>query len=463
MNTLEQLFLEYKAVRKEEAVVSRKETTFCKMIDFCIHEGKEADALWLCDDAIVQYPFVADFYFTKAALQIKNSLFDEGFVTLKKGAQLSPTSLKYFLIHADLYLTKNDFQAALNVLKAAEQVLGQYDLVEIYLSKSRIYRQLNRLESEFSTLKKALLIDAGNLEAHQRLFWVIERLGFYEESIELNRHLTGVNPYCAWAWYNLATALVAMEETEFYAEAIEAYEYAFSIEQNFMRAYSECADLYFDMKKYAAALHYFERALAAHVNDEGLMTRIAECHLHLGNLEAAETCFLKALELNADNEETLFGLGNCRFQQQKYEEAWSDYRKAAQLNPDDPRYTHALAVVYAKQTLYKEAFIYFRKTVDLEPETLQYWFDFIDFLIKNGNADRADATLKESELYHPADPKVDLYFLILMLEKGQRSRALYHLHDLLGSEPQLKNWIFTARPDWANEADILKVLCNSSQ
>ena len=202
------------------------------------------------------------------------------------------------------------YEAALQLLeelKRCKQIsASQFDA--ILLCEAEVAGKAEHYERAVLALESILSGQPGHVAALQLMYSLTEQSRDFDTSLALHLHLTQKDPFSYMAWFNLGHAFYAKFE---YEKAIEAFEYSFLIQPDFVLAYLDCAEVCMQVKRYRQALICYRDVLVYVSPNASLMQSIAECYQGLDKLEEAKKFYFRSLTYHARNEEVFFKIGQC--------------------------------------------------------------------------------------------------------------------------------------------------------
>jgi len=449
------LISEYEAMSQEGTVGFYEETVFLRIIEHYENGHDIENALSAIDHALSQHPFSYSLLIRKAHLLMDKDCFHSALETLEKAEAYSPTSIEIKLAKVEVLVELNYVEDAFEIIyELKSRAIGR-EKSEIYIQESRIYEQLNNYDKMFDTLRKALQITPENHEALERIIWATELSGRYLESIELHRKIIDIAPYCGIAWFNLGLAYSCQDDHE---SAIDAFEYAFIVNEKCEFAYRECAESCIKLGRFEKALECYEEALEKKIKpDSDLFLKIGYCYEQLNNLPLAKSFFEKSLKLDPQNGDAYYRMGECYSAEERWNRAVTAYQKAIALNDRKEEYLSGLAEAYyqtGKEVLAQE---YFRKAADTAPEYSKYWIQYASFLVDTDRVEDALNLLEEAYLYTNG---TELMYcrIVCLFEIGKRAEALYLLGQALMDNYDMHDSLFLLQPTLQNDRDIINMI-----
>jgi len=398
-HTLIDLVTEYEVMSKKGTVIFYEESVFYSFIDYYQSEQDYDSALATVKDALQQHNFSALLHYKKAQLLsilCHDSCLEQALEAIVQAENLSPTNMPIQLLKAQLLARQQNFSEAFAIIdQLKDNSLEELEeLAEVYYYEGLLFEQLGNYESMYYRWSEGLLLNPNHTEIWQRIWMSIERSQKFEECAQLFRAIVDEEPYCHLAWFYLGHSLSYQNR---YEEAVDAYEYAFVIDNKFEEAYKECAANCLIMNDYAKALDFYQEALL-HVEPDGeLLYNIGRCYQYQGIVDIALNFYEEAIEFDEYNDEIYFHIGTCSIEQGKLDTAIEYFKKAIDLDNRQEHYYSALALTYYKLGELEKAFNCFNTATELAPEDPTLWVDFATFLLNIDYTEEALHILVKSD------------------------------------------------------------------
>lgn len=448
------LVAEYEALAGQGVTVFMEEKAYLQLIDYYEAEEMLDRALEVIDHALIHYPFSAEFLLRKSALLLHAHQDEAALACLDKAEALAPNQNEVLLLRAEILIYQERQELARSTLEALKSTADRFTMSDIFFLEALLHESEENYELMFYALKAALRENAGHQDALERLWLCVELSKKYEESVVLHESILEEDPYSYRAWYNLGHAKAYLGH---YEEAIEAYEFAFVINEKYEFAYRDCAELCFELRAYRKALKcYLE--LLEHVEQDGdMLQNIGECYQHLGQQEKALRYFREALRLDPMNDEAFFHIGQSYASREEWIEALKAYKKAIRIDHAREEYHGAIADVYFRLSEWEKADQHYQHAISITMEESQYWIEYGQFLLAIGEEDRALEALEEAEEY-AASPELSYCHIACLFAMGRRREACFRLTEALAEDFDDHEWLFRFRPELRSDADVINIL-----
>ena len=451
---VKQVLSRYEAMSQKGTVSFTEETVFLQMIDFCDAEGKYRIALRLVADAITQHPYSVDLYLRKAHLLLNQHKIAESLVTIEQAETFAPKNINVGLLHAELLSLNGKHLKALDVLAELKDSASIEESSEIYLVEAELYEDLCKYDKMFDALRLCLRLNCSNNEAYEKMIWATEYSQRFEESVVFHNRLLDRHAYNWRAWLNLGFAYEALERFE---EAIEAFEFAFAIDEKCRAAYMEAGELHIQLGDYARAQYVFESAIFNTNEDALLLQKLGFCSEKTGNLHTALQFYQRSLELDPHDAQSYFRLGECFSALGKRQKAIDVYLRALAIDGRKEEYHAAIAEVYWQTEQFGKALSSFRKAAFTAPEDLKYWLRYAGFLFSVGQEKKALSVLQDAQNY-VFGAEIEYCQIACLISLGRRGEALYRLSEALVEDFDKHTTLLSWQPDLAESADFQSMI-----
>ena len=453
-HTLKYLVSEYETMSQKGEVGFFEKKAFWELIDHYEIKNQLDKAIEVIEHALVQYSYSTEFYIRKAQLLIEKKCAYQAIACLEHAQILSPSELEIFLFKAEALCSLGDYEEAFELLQALKGKLNKEELSEVLMLEAHIYENLEDFDEMFFALKKALIANPKNSVALEKIWLSVELSAKYEESVKLHNYLIDEDPYSYIAWYNLGHAYTCLEQFE---DAIEAFEYAYIINEQFEFAYRDCGEVCLQSKQYKRALKCYNEALEFFSPDSDFLLNIGQCHEFMDEIATAKTYYTKSIQLNSANDLAHYRMGECFVKEQQWDKAMKAYKKALSIENKREEYIAALAEVYYQVEEEEKAAILFKKAADTAPETTKYWIQYASFLMDIGAYKEALIVLEEAEIYAIG---VELLYCRTACQflLGHRKEALFLLQTALMENYNMHESLFDLVPEVEGDPDVIHLI-----
>jgi tetratricopeptide (TPR) repeat protein len=449
------LITEYEEMSQKGMVCFYEESVFMQLIDFYERTQDWHKALNVTNDAITRHAMSANLQLRKAQLLMSQHCLDEAYAALELAQKCAPLNLTIRFVKVDILSLKGKHESALTLLHHMKKNCDNETLADVFVYEAGIFESLRQYRRMFKALCEALTLVPTHEEAAQSMVAAVSHLGNYKDSIAFNEYLLDRDPYLKWAWYHLGFALAEVNRV---SDAIEAYEFACALDENFEQAYQDCARLLLDGKQYAAALNYYLHLLSRTTDDIAhTLLQIGICYTHLGDHRKGYAFYLEALEMDPNCWETHFRIGAFHASLGCWKEAIKWYRKAMYREDEREEIYAAMGEAYFQLKKYQKGKEYFAKATEIAPECLEYWLEPAAFLMDSGRTAAAMEILEEAELNIPLTA-IQYAKIACLYASGRRAEASYLLGDLLAIDFEPHTTLFRMSPILELDMNIQKII-----
>lgn len=448
------LISRYEDMLERGQVVMPDEESYHRLIDYYEQQCLLERALEVIEYALLQYERVTDFYLRKAELLLEGEQAVQAMAVLNRMEQVVPVNLQAVLLRAECLAAMDLHEEGIDLLEQMKAGATPDSLSDIYVCEALIYESLKEHDRTFYLLKAALEENPANSEALSRMWFCVENARKHQESVLLHDKILDADPYNALAWYNLGAAHHYLCN---YEKAIEAYEYAYLIKDDFEFAYRDCAEVCLYVQNYNKALQCYQEVFEKCEPDADLLLHIGICYYKLGNPVVAKSFFQKATDFDCYCADAHFYLGECHAVQAEWHKAISAYLKAIRIDDRNEEYYARLSEAYSRTGNYKKAELYLRQAADTGPEDPRHWVRLIAFLMKRGKTDEALDVLDEAEDY-TYSPELLYCRSACLFDMGLKKDALLVLEEALNEDFEAHNELFRLVPVLENDTEVRAVI-----
>jgi tetratricopeptide (TPR) repeat protein len=438
---LYELIAEYEQSSRQGEALFLAEENFLQLLDYYEDEEQLEKAIEVSDRAILQHNYSIDFYLRKAYLLLRTDRAPQALDVLDEAASYAPGELEIALLRAEALAQQREYEEALEQLKPFRQLDDPQELSDLYLVEAVVYEHREDYRRMFEALKKSLHYNPRNEDALDRIWMCADYCQRQEESATLHQAIIDEDPYSYLAWHNLGHALEHLQRPE---EALEAYEYAFLIKDDYVEAKLDFADLCYEQEQYARALDAYQEALEDMPGDAQISLCAGLCYQQLERYEEAQLAYRTAIKTMPDYEDAYYHLGESLGTQGKWAEAAHYFKHAITLYPEEASFHCAAAEAAFQLNDWKEAEAGYQRATALAAEESAYWLDYAWFLLATHRPAEA-ATLLNQATETLMDAELAYAHAACLMVAGRQKEGYQALGDALGlyyaEHPYLFEWL----------------------
>ncbi|MDR2979219.1 MAG: tetratricopeptide repeat protein [Bacteroidales bacterium] len=257
------------------------------------------------DHAIATFPQLPIFYILKAKKYRMEIEFEKAEAELKWVEQRFPPSSELYKERYVLNSILNDNPKNYLLLLKAEKMDPIDPETQFLLSFE--YLKQDELQKATRCISLAIREEEEYAEKLFHFSYYFESHGKYVDAHLFYTNLTEVFPLLKGAWFGLGLAYSWLNN---YEEAISAYQYALSIDDDIPTAHFNIGNSYYDLEDYDSALKHYGIALELDPADYNSIACVGDCYYKMGQLDMAKDCYRQSLEINPENVDALYGMIN---------------------------------------------------------------------------------------------------------------------------------------------------------
>src|SRR6476620_2904856 len=295
---IRELLRQYQNLKAGRSNSYLDEEAFEKVIDYYDDLEDLPKAIEAAELGIDQYPFSSLLLIKKADLYIATRRYHEALEILQQAEVLDSGDIHLYILKTDAYLALDQQDKAVALLESALERFDGDERIELLFELADVYDDYEEFDKIFDCLKLILEEEPTNEEALYKICFWTDFTGRNEESIKLHLQIIDDHPYNELAWFNLGAAYQGLK---LYEKAIDAYQYAVTIDEKFDYAYRNLGDAYIRIRKFKEAIEALEKVLELSKPEEVIYEAIGHCYDRMKNFAQARFHYRKASHLNPED------------------------------------------------------------------------------------------------------------------------------------------------------------------
>ena len=372
------LVQQFEEMWHNESVGFFEVSSFVKLLEYYDKKGQNEMVEAILDVALSQHPTSAQLLIRQANFLFDSDNVEAALDMLEKTEMVDAGEIEQYFLKAEILTHQRKYQAAQIELDKSLAYANDLDYYDILLQRANIYEDEGNFEEMFEVLKDAMLLNPKGEEALNRMWLTVELSEKYDESIKLHNKLLDRDAYSYQSWFNLGHAYFCIKN---YHKAIEAYDFAYTIKEDFEPAYRDCGEALMILGEFRQAISVYRKAIENVGKSAYLYLQIGLCYEQLEQYYDARDYYLKAAKHEPNNPETYFRLGECYAKEERWGNAVGAYRKAIKLDEHNANYYAAIAETFYQLDEVDNADTVFRHAVSLAPNNKNIWVGYVSFLI----------------------------------------------------------------------------------
>lgn len=352
------------------------------VIDYFMQNFDFANATKAIDYAISLFPTDSFFRILRVKKLILELQIDEAKEELNLIENMFPPTTDLYLEKVMLSRITGSDDQALDLLNKAYALDPQDPEVHFLLAYEFLKRKevSKAVEHAVTSLKEDELFDE-NLFTFSYLF---DENKQYEDAVQFFTELSDHFPLNKGTWFGLGLAYSWLDKHE---KAIEAYQYALTIDDAISTAYFNIANSYFDMGLTEQAMDNYRKAYELDENDYSAINGIGDCYAMLENYSEALYYYQQALLVAPNYVNSLLGVISILRETGRMDEARIFVDKAFKQNPQSFELLFAVMEFYEPDERGKTLRELFDVTLGHVENKADFYKFFTLFCCANGKFD----------------------------------------------------------------------------
>lgn len=371
------------------------ESEFAQLIEYYEKGNALNKALEAISHALNYYKDAAYFYVCRAKLLIKARKYEKALRNLRMAEKLGYEARYIDLLRAQICYLDRDYPATLEVLQRLRNSdLPEKELVDVWLLEALVRKHLDEPQEMLEALIEILRVQPEHKRALELTTVAVEDNKAFDWAVRYFKAHTDRFPYSYLGWYNLGYALHNKLE---YQEAMDAFEFSYTIAPEYGPAYQEYIQLCFDHLQFDKALKAALEYLTVFTDDAEMMALAGECYLHLGHTDKARIMLFRALNLEHQSDDVYFAIAASYEQEGNHGVASHFFKKTIKMNAMREDAWLGLGRSLYKQGMGERAIASLHRATALAPEVTQIWVQLIATYLDQGKIKDALHVCEEAD------------------------------------------------------------------
>ncbi|HUR67376.1 MAG TPA: tetratricopeptide repeat protein [Chitinophagaceae bacterium] len=381
-----------------------------------------------------QYPYSAQLLIKKADVLLANRRYEDALQILDKAGIFDGADINVYILKTDAYLALDKQEKAVELLEEALNLFIGEERTELLFELADVYDDYEDFDKVFDCLKMVLEDDPNNEEALYKICFWTDFTGRNEESIRLHLQIIDDFPYNELAWFNLAAAYQGLK---LYEKAIDAYQYAITIEEKFDYAYRNMGDAYIRLKRYKEAIEALEKVNELAKPEDVIFEALGYCYDKLKNYAQARFHYRKASHLRPDDSKLYYKIACTYFKERHWEACLKQLDTALKIHRLQPEYNLLAGECKVELGLFKDAIQYFTAVVRSRPKNTAGWEALIRCMYNGEYFDEALEQAAAALRVTTNKPIFLFYRSAILFASGKTKEGILQLEKAMEIAPKL--------------------------
>ena len=452
---LQELLRQFENLKHGRSHSFIEEDSFEKIINYFEEKEELSKALEAADIAIEQYPYSSSLLIRKADLLLAGRKYRDALEILDQASLFDSGDINLYILRTDAHLALDEPEKAVALLEEALITFDGEERIELLFELADVYDDYEEFDKVFDCLKTVLEQDPNNEEALYKICFWTDFTGRNEESIRLHLKIIDDFPYNELAWFNLAAAYQGLK---LYEKAIDAYQYAITIEEKFDYAYRNMGDAYIRLRKYKEAIEALEKVTELSKPEVVIYEAIGHCYDRLKNYAQARFYYRKASHLNQEDGKLFYKIACTYFNEGQWASCVRQLDFALKLSKNQPEYNLLMGECKMELGLVKDAVQCFSNVVRQRPRNVGGWEALIRCLYKGDFMEEAFEQVDAALNMTNQKPLFLFYKVAILMSMGKSKEAVLQLEKAMSIAPKLLKKFIELYPSGLQNQQIVDVV-----
>src|SRR6266498_4439794 len=452
---LNELLLQYENLRNGGSHTFIEEEAFERIIDHFDDKDDLVQALEAAETGLNYFPYSSQLLIKKADLLIATRHYKEALEILEQASLFDNNDINIYILKTDAYLALDQQATAVELLEEALYLFSGEERIDLLFELADVYDDYEEFDKVFDCLTLVLEQEPTNEEALYKICFWTDFTGRSEESIRLHQKIIDDYPYNELAWFNLAAAYQGLK---LYEKAIDAYQYAITIDEKFDYAYRNMGDAYIRLRKFREAIEALEKVLELSKPEDVIFEAIGHCYDRLHNYAQARLYYRKASHMNAEDSKIFYKIACTYYNEGQWESAIKQLDNALKIHRLQPEYNLLMGECKFQVGAFKEAIQHFSNVVRVRPKNSSGWEALIRCLYKAKFLDEAKEQVMAALQVTQGKPLFMFYLSNILFAMGRSKEAIQYLERAMEKAPKLLKRFVELNPSILQNQQVVDIL-----
>src|SRR5580765_1315771 len=454
-NEINDLLKQYENLKTGRSHKFLDEEAFEKIVEFYDENEDLQKALEAAELGSEQYPFSSSLLIKKADILLSLRHYLDALKILEQAELFDGGDINLYILKTDVLLALDQQERAVELLEKALHSFDGEERIELLFELADVYDDYEEFDKVFDCLKLILEQDPNNEEALYKICFWTDFTGRNEESIRLHQTIIDNFPYNELAWFNLAAAYQGLK---LYEKAIDAYQYAITIDEKFDYAYRNMGDAYIRLRKFKEAIEALEKVLELSKPEDVIFEAIGHCYDRLHNYAQARFYYRKASHMNPEESKLFYKIACTYYNEGQWESAVKQLDNAMKIHRNQHEYNLLMGECKLNLGAFKDAIQYLSNVVRLRPKNSMGWEALIRCLYKANFLEEAREQVMAALQVTEGKPLFLFYLSNILFALGRSKEAILYLERAMEKAPKLLKRFVELNPSILQNQQVVDIL-----
>ncbi|MBN2214232.1 MAG: tetratricopeptide repeat protein [Bacteroidales bacterium] len=369
---------------------------FEEIIDYYFENQEYSCALEANMIALMQYPFAVSLKLRHSKILCEKNRIPAALQILQEIEMLESYNPEIHLVKGKVLNKSGKQREAINEFDKAIRLASE-NRDEIILFIARAFLETGDDGLAIKYLLLAHETDDRNLLVLYELASCYEHLENYDKTIEILQKYLDIDPFAEKVWFSLGVSYAKLGKNK---EALDALEYAYTINDRYISVYYSKAELLNKTGRFNEAVSVYKELLQIDPENARLFCLIGDCYTKSGDMDQALNCFRQAKRIENHCPEAWYGMAVVYKKMAKLHHSLINIRKAIRLDPENDEYWLFLGELYTEMQMNENAMKAFSKAIEINPSDYEAWLAYARIYYKENKVTDAIEVLNRAYQYN---------------------------------------------------------------
>jgi tetratricopeptide (TPR) repeat protein len=428
---------------------------FEEIIHYYLDNGKHSLANKAVKLGLEQHPSSVILKLLKVELLIFEDKLQKALSLIRELEVIEPNNEDLLIQKATISSKNNKHLEAIHIFK---QVLpNTEDKIDIWSMIGMEYLYLDDFKNARLNFINCVAVNTEDYSSLYNVVYCFDMENNHEEAIDFLKEYIDTNPYCEVAWHQLGRQYFVLKR---YKEALEAFDYAVVIDEEFIGGYLEKAKTLEELERYEEAIQNYLITLELDDPTAFVFIRTGECYQKLGDLETAIKYYKKAINEDPLLEKGWFLLANLYQEAENDQKALYYINKALEIDENNSVYWRKYAEVNLKLHFFEEVVKAFDKCLELEDNSIEIYVGLADVLLFLGEFEDALKIMVKAKNIYKQFAEIEYRLCGLFMLTHKEKYSLLHFKNGLAIDSEYREIVKELYPTVFENEKVQSIIKN---
>lgn len=439
----------FELMLKTNSVYFFDSNEFEEIILYYVDSGKFSLANKALQLGLSQHPSSVSLKLIQVEMLILDEKLDKAEKILEQLERIEPSNEDIYIQKATILSKKGLHEKSIENLKTA--LLYADEEAEILSMIGMEYLYLEDFDTARFNFAQSLDVEYENYSSLYNVIYCFDMMKKHVEAITYLKDYIDKEPYSEIAWHQLGRQYYIVFD---YQKALQAFEYAILIDENFIGAHLEKAKTLEELGHYEEAISFYHKTMELDTPTSFAYLRIGKCFEKMGQTTDAIEYLNKTVNEDPLLDKGWLALTDIYVKTNDYQKALFYINRALGIDEENNLYWHKFAEINLNLNLFEEAVKAYYKCIGLKDDRLEVYLALADVLHFLGEYHEASRVLLDAREMYKDQVEISYRLAGLFFLVQKEKEALFFLETGLKADFSYLDEVKTLFPSFFEKPEV---------